>query len=121
MINASKKIVLATRAGHRGAKFRVGHCPTHGDQAAGRPEQQDYESGLDIEQLEAQAGEHACTNHIGDYNGRNRRKFELRRGHESGCFVRVLCRHYCGHCATRPTLDGLARPIPWQGRDRLFL
>ena len=69
MKGAAEEIVFAARARKHRAEFAVGEHPAQRDEAADGPQQQDRKAGRDVLDLEAEAGEDADADHVGDDDG----------------------------------------------------
>ena len=65
MVDAGQEGVFAAGAGDGRAQFRVGDRAAKGRRASNDPEEEQGEGGLDVQELEAEAGENAGADHAG--------------------------------------------------------
>src|SRR4029077_19337394 len=66
MINAGEKMVFAAGTWDGGVQLTITKRAAEGGDAADNPEQQQRETGLNMLQLEPEAGEHAGPDNVGD-------------------------------------------------------
>ena len=79
MIDARKKVVLATGARERGREFGIRERTAKRDDASDRPERHHREPCRQVADLKSEAGEDADPDHVGDGQSSGCRK-----GHSGG-------------------------------------
>ncbi len=100
MIGAAQEIVLAARARKHRAQLAVGEHAAQRDHAADAPEQQDGKAGGDAADLEAEAGEHADADHVGNHDGRGNDEGDRGAAWENAIRYRRAPRVRCCHVGT---------------------